>query len=106
MESDFEWELVTEKIYRDEVCFQVGPYDTVTIRFLPTHLEITCVESNPDLPRIDCTEESICQEVRQSVEKGIKVVTSAINYIKAQQFYKLSTAHLRAAMKNHHTQQS
>ena len=42
MESDFEWELVVvmEKIYRGEVCFQVGPYDTVTVRFLPTHLEM------------------------------------------------------------------
>ena len=84
MQSDFEWELDTENIYRDEVCFQVGPYDTVTIRFMPTHLQISCAESNPDLPRINCTQEDICQEVRESVEKGIKTVTSAINYINAQ----------------------
>ena len=84
MQSDFEWEFDTEKIYRDEVCFQVGPYDTVTIRFLPTHLEITCVDSNPKVLRINCTKESICQEVFQSVEKGIKAVTSAIKYINAQ----------------------
>ena len=84
MQSEFEWELVTEKIYRDEVCFQVGPYDTVTLRFLPTHLEITYIESNPNLPRINCPEEDICQEVCQSLEKGIKIVTSAINYINAQ----------------------
>ena len=84
MQSEFEWELVTEKIYRDEVCFQVGPYDTVTLRFLPTHIEIACIESNPDLPRINCTEESVCHEIYQSVEKGIKTVTSAINYINAQ----------------------
>ena len=84
MQSDFEWELDTENIYRDEVCFQVGPYDTVTIRFMPTHLQISCAESNPELPRINCTQEDICQEVRESVEKGIKTVTSAINYINAQ----------------------
>ena len=84
MESEFEWELVTEKIYRDEVSFQVGPYDTVTMRFLPTHMEITCVESNSDVPRIGCTQEDICQEIYQSVEKGIKTVTLAINYINAQ----------------------
>ena len=84
MQSDFEWELDTKNIYRDEVCFQVGPYDTVTIRFMPTHLQISCAESNPDLPRINCTQEDVCQEVRESVEKGIKIVTSAINYIKAQ----------------------
>ena len=84
MQSDFEWELDTKNIYRDEVCFQVGPYDTITIRFMPTHLQISCAESNPDLPRINCTQEDICQEVRESVEKGIKTVTSAINYINAQ----------------------
>ena len=84
MQSDIEWELNTENIYRDEVCFRVGPYDTVTIRFTPTHLQISCAESNPELPRIDCTQEDICQEVRESVEKGIKTVTSAINYINAQ----------------------
>ena len=84
MQSDFEWELNTDNIYRDEVCFQVGPYDTVTIRFMPTHLQISCAESNPDLLREDYTQEDICQEVRESMEKGIKTVTSAINYIKAQ----------------------
>ena len=84
MQSDFEWELDTENIYRDEVCFQVGPYDTVTIRFMPTHLQISCAESNPDLLRKDYTQEDVCQEVRESVEKGIKTVTSAINYINAQ----------------------
>ena len=49
-----------EKIYGDQVCFQVGPYDTVTIRFLPTHLEIICESiagSNLQCIRIDCTEE-------------------------------------------------
>ena len=84
MQSDIEWELDTDNVYRDEVCFQVGPYDTVTIRFMPTHLQISCAESNPDLPRINCTQEDVCQEVRESVEKGIKTVTSDINYINAQ----------------------
>jgi hypothetical protein len=51
---------------------------------MPTHLQISFAESNPDLPRGDCTQEDICQEVRESVEKGIKTVTSAINYINAQ----------------------
>ena len=84
MESEFEWELDTEKIYRDEVCFQVGPYDTVTIRFLPTHLEIKLVDCDPEIPRTNCTVEGICQDICQSVEKGIKTATSAINYINAQ----------------------
>ena len=87
MESNFEWELDTEKIYRDEVCFQVGPYDTVTVRLLPTHLEVKLVECDPEISRINCTVEGICQEICQSVEKGIKTATSAINYINAQHLF-------------------
>ena len=75
---------LTDQIFRDEVSFQVSPYDTITLRFSPTHLEITCAPSNPSLPRMNCTEEEVCKEVCQSVEKGIKIVTSAINYINAQ----------------------
>ena len=84
MESEFEWELDTEKIYRDEVRFQVGHYDTVTVRFLTTHLEIKLIECDHEISRINCTVEGICQEIYQSVEKGIKTATSAINYINAQ----------------------
>ena len=83
MQSEFEWELITDKIYRDEVTFRVGPYDIVTLKFLSTHLEITCAESNPDLLREHCIEEEVCQEVKHSIEKGIITVTSAINYINA-----------------------
>ena len=82
--SGFHWELLTDQIFRDEVSFQVGPHDIITLRFLPTHLEITCAPSNPDLPRKHCTEEEVCKEVCQSVEQGIKTVTSAISYINAQ----------------------
>ena len=84
MQSSFEWEIITERIYRDEVNFQVGPYDIITVKFLPTHLEITLMASNPDLPRQHCSEKEVCQEVHQSVEKGIIAVTSSINYINAQ----------------------
>ena len=84
MQSDFEWELLTDQIFRDEVSFQVGPYDTVTLRLSTTHLEIICAASNPELLRMHCTEEVIFKEVHQSLEKGITTVTSAINYIKAQ----------------------
>ena len=84
MQSHFGWELDTELMYRDQVSFQVGPYDIVTLRFLPTHLQISCCESNPELPRIDCPKESVCQEILQSVQKGIMSITRAMNYFKAQ----------------------
>ena len=82
--SNFEWELMTKQIYRNEVSFQVGPHDTITLRILPTHLEITCAPTSPSTPRICCTEEEVCKEVRRSIDKGIKAITSAINYVDAQ----------------------
>ena len=84
MKPNFNWIIITDKIYRDEVTLQVSPYDIITIRFLPTHLEITFIASNPDLPREHCTVERVCKEVQESVEKGIEMVTSAINYITAK----------------------
>ena len=84
MQSEFEWELMTKQIYRNEVSFQVGPHDTITLRILPTHLEITCAPTSPSTPRTCCTEEQVCKEVRRSINKGIKAITSAINYVDAQ----------------------
>ena len=84
MKYKFSWELMTDQVFRDEVSFQVSPYDTITIRILPTHLEITCAPSSPSVQRNCCTEEEVCMEVLQAVEKGIETVTSAINYVNAQ----------------------
>ena len=83
MQTDYEWELLTDQIFRDEVSFQVGPYDVITLRFLPAYLEILCCASNSALRRTDCQEE-VCKEVWQSLEAGIKTVTSSINYINAK----------------------
>lgn len=82
---NFEWEFLIDQIYRDEVSSTVSPYDVITLRMLSTHLEITCSPSNPILKRkSNCSEEDVCEEVCQTVDEGIKTVTSAINYINAQ----------------------
>ena len=83
MKSEFEWDLMTKQIYRNEVSFQVGPHDLIILRILPTHLEVTCVPTSPSTPRI-CTVEQVCKEVQHSIDKGIKTITSAINYVDAQ----------------------
>ena len=87
MQSEFEWELMTKQIYRNEVSFQVGPHDTITLRILPTHLEITCAPTSPSTQRTCCTEEQVCKEVRRSIDKGIKAIISAINYVDAQHLF-------------------
>ena len=84
MESKFNWALLTDRIFRDEVSLEVGPCaDKITIKFSAAHIEVTCTCANFQ-PREICTEEEICKMVHQSVEKGIKTITSAVNYVNAQ----------------------
>ena len=84
MESCYTWEIDTDKIFRNQVSFHVGPLDTIVLRITPTYLEIVCIPG--EFPKRDkeCPLTEICIEVREAVEAGIKQVTSDINYVNAQ----------------------
>ena len=84
MESCYTWEIYTDKIFRNQVSFHVGPLDTIVLRITPTYLEIICIPGR--FPNRDekCPLSKVCSEVRNAVEAGIKQVTSDINYVNAQ----------------------
>jgi hypothetical protein len=84
MESCYTWEIYTEKIFRNQVSFRVGPLDTIVLRITPTYLEIVCIPGK--LPNRDkkCPLSKVCSEVRNAIEAGIKQVTSDIRYVNAQ----------------------
>ena len=84
MESCYTWEIYTDKIFRNQVSFHVGPLDTIVLRITPTYLEIICIPGK--FPNRDqkCPLSKVCSEVRNAVEAGIKQVTSDINYVNAQ----------------------
>jgi hypothetical protein len=84
MESCYTWEIYTDKIFRNQVSFHVGPLDTIILRITPTYLEIVCIPGN--FPNRDkkCPLSKVCSEVRNAVEAGIKQVMSDINYVNAQ----------------------
>ena len=84
MESCYTWEIYTDKIFRNQVSFHVGPLDTIVLRITPTYLEIICIPGK--FPNRDkkCPLSKICSEVRNAVEAGIKQVTTDINYVNAQ----------------------
>ena len=81
--KDFEWKLLTEKIYRDQVSFGVKPYhDTITLKMFPTHIEVTCLPRSDNSSRHqDCLIEKVCIEVCKTIKAGIETVNSDINYI-------------------------
>ena len=83
MQSELEWKLQADKIYRDQVSFFVGPdYDIIVLDILPTLIKITfvcdahCAETDRT-----CSREEVCAGVRQSVMEGIERVASDMNYL-------------------------
>ena len=80
--KDFEWVLLTEEIYRDQISFSIEPScDTVVLKMLPTHLEITCLPDLNDLDRDYCPIQKTCIEICKAIKAGIERVNSDINYI-------------------------
>ena len=85
MESSYTWEIYTDKIFRNQVSFHVGPLDTIVLRITPTYLEIVCIPDKK-VPNREkkCPLANVCSEVRKAIEAGIRQVTSDINYVNAQ----------------------
>ena len=86
--SDFQWRLQRDRIFRDQISFLMGPYDTVTITVQPKFLEITCTPTpsesthNRHFPPA-----TTCGEVRRYIERGIHEVTSALHYTRDAAHY-------------------
>ena len=87
-ESDFQWRLQRDRIFRDQISFLVGPYDTVTITVQPKLLEITCTPTSFELTHDRCfPPAATCGEVRCYIERGIREVTSALHYTRDAAHY-------------------
>ena len=77
MKSTQTWTLRTEGVFRNQVSFHIEGYGDITLKILPTHLEI-CIEDTTDL-------KEICEEVYVQIEKCIEIVTSQC--IKCKHFW-------------------
>ena len=86
MESPIEWTLLTDKIFKNEVSFCVGPYDTVMLSIFPTHFKIICIPDPQftDDERDDCPVKETCTAVLKAIDSGIEQILKDLNYIKAQ----------------------
>ena len=79
--GDFQWKLQTDRIFKDQISFSVGPYDTVSIIVEPKFFEITCIPSSSQSSRNRSFPlATTCGEVRCCIETGIREVTSALHY--------------------------
>ena len=66
MKSSRKWELLPKKIFRNEVTFHVEACGDITIKVLPTHLEIT----------IDSDDETDYEEAYIQIVKSMKIATT------------------------------
>ena len=78
MKSKLEWVLEQDKIYRDQICLSVGPYDSFQLKVLPTYLSIELYFSpGASVRRLSLS--SVCSEVRRSISSAIGEVSETLH---------------------------
>ena len=82
MQSKHRWELISNKIFRNQVSLRIGVCGSITLKIFPTHLEI-CVDTEEDSTDNDFME--ICKEACVQIKKGIEVV--ATQYFNCRYFF-------------------
>ena len=81
---NFEWNLLTDQIFRDQVSFEVGPLDTVILRISSTHLMLIYIPELDFPDRSTCCIEDVCCDIRKAVDTGIRKVVQALNFIPSE----------------------
>ena len=74
----FQWRLQCDRIFKDQISFSVGPYDTVLLTVQPKYFEISCTPELSHDRRSSLA--TVCVEVRRCIETGISEVTSSLHY--------------------------
>ena len=72
MKSEIFWDLHTNRIFKNQVSFSVGPGD-VTFKILPTHLEV-CFDRESGTTDLSEVEET-CGETYKQIKQAMKMVT-------------------------------
>ena len=91
MKSKRHWKLLSDKIFRNQVSFAIETFNDITLRILPTHLEI-CYDSEEDEAN------ETCEEAYKQIEEGMRAVTT--QYIKCDYFFGFYCMHIEC--KDHH----
>ena len=82
MKSRISWDIIPNKIFKNQVSFAVQGHEIITLRILPTHIEISCEsEGESDVEsEVDTTESELikktCEIAHVQIRKGMETVTS------------------------------
>ena len=78
MNSELEWGLEQDKIFRNQITFCVGPCNCFRLMVLPTFLSVQlCALSGVSTRRIPLP--SVCNEVRRSIDSAVSEVSKALH---------------------------
>ena len=78
MNSELEWGLEQEEIFRNQITFFVGPCNCFRLQVLPTFLSVQlCALSGVSTRRIPLP--SVCNEVRRSIDSAVSEVSKALH---------------------------
>ena len=76
--SQFQWKLKQDRIYQNQICLSIGPYDSFEFSLFPTYINITLDTSIEHSRKISLG--SVCCDVRRELEFSIRAVTEALHY--------------------------
>ena len=79
MKSKRRWNIIPNRIFRNQVSFAIEALDIITLRILPTHLEI-CYDSERDSVHVVSKESNLtkrtCEVACMQIMKGMSTITS------------------------------
>ena len=80
MKSKRSWNIVPNKIFRNEVSFAIQAHGNITLRILPTHLEISYESETDSTGAVSKQEDELmkktCEMAYLQIKKGMSTVTS------------------------------
>lgn len=74
--SEFPWELHPKKIFRNQVSFGIEACGDVTLKFLPTHIELSLDPADDDNVITKDELSATCTEACMQIKESMKVVSS------------------------------
>ena len=85
MNSKLEWELEQDKIFRDQICLSIGPYDSFQLKVHPAFLSIE-LSAFSGASKRRCSIASICSEVQRCISSAINEVSETLHCSRKAEF--------------------
>ena len=76
--SQLDCKLKEDRIYRDQICLSIGPYDSFQFSLSPTYIKISLSSTTDRNRKVPLGQ--VCCDVRREIESSIHSVTETLHY--------------------------